>query len=240
MRSVLLQTTHTYDTRKVRTVRPARPTVPKAVEFTREDRVAALTPQERATLLMSGAIPSPEPGDAGSTGASAAKPEAPKPADNGGDSHAHMFTLKAIAHGCWYDIHLLAANGERAALEVLLSTYSKRFVCVKCRRHIRDYIAKHPRPSACFDKKEEAERLFKWTTDFHNAVTKRIYEDTKDPARRVLNDAGVPVLFRELTVGADEDEARYLSGEECGGTNAPCAGAAAAAPPVQPVRWVPP
>lgn len=239
MRSTLLQSAHAPAVR--RAAAKPRHVVPKTIEFSREDNLQAPSPRSRAVQLMSGVAPSAEPEDL----AVAETVLKRTPAERAPPSPRRLFSLKEVSHGCWYDLHLLAANGERGALEALLATFSRRFICVKCRLHIRAYVAEHPRPKACerARPKESAFKLFKWTVDFHNSVTKRIYEETHSPTRATLNDVGALALFHELTDRADEDEIRHAAGGECDGPGSPCAGAtrpphAAPIETVTTTRWV--
>ena len=112
-----------------------------------------------------------------------------------------FYDLGNSASGSWYVIHLLAANGEISALKGVLKTFSKRFVCPKCRFHIRDYLKTFP-----FDERKP----FEWTVTFHNAVNVRLGKPTLTDEER--ND-----LLAELTEKADEDELKILQGGECEG-----------------------
>lgn len=255
MRSgILFHPSRTQPARRVAAVpttpRPEDPSCPIIRKSSRLEEIKQISPRSRAVLLMSSVPPSSEPsfGKIEDDGNDECK-MIPAPVSTRAEPHFHAFHLKEIAHGCWYDMHLFAANGKRAALEEQLEVYSQRFVCVKCRLHIRDYVAKHPRPapldeSALNRHARDAMALFRWTTEFHNSVTIRIYEETRDPARgRVLSETGVAGIFRELTIGADEDEANYNLKSECGGPASPCEGAAPSLPvntvAAATVRWVP-
>lgn len=116
-------------------------------------------------------------------------------------SDLRFYDLGNAASGSWYVIHLLAANGEVSALKSVLKTFSLRFVCPKCRFHIRSHLKSNP-----LDEK----RPFEWTVAFHNAVNLRLGKATLTDDER--ND-----LFLELTQKADDDEKNVLAGGDCEG-----------------------
>jgi hypothetical protein len=120
-------------------------------------------------------------------------------------SDLRFYDLGNCASGSWYVIHLLAANGETEALKTVLKTFSKRFVCPKCRFHIRDYLKSNPLPSV-----PTTSRAFEWTVDFHNAVNVRLGKAT-------LTDEERDDLFLELTSKADDDEKKVMQGGDCEG-----------------------
>ena len=148
-----------------------------------------------------------------------------------------FFTLSDIAHGCWYDMHFFASNGERETLEGQLALYAKRFKCVKCRMHLRKYLNENPFPPKCYDtgldalaslrsKRKDATIMFNWTVKFHNAVSKRVHEENNSNNEPciLLTEEGAKALFHELTIGADESETLWLEseGKDCaGGCNGP-------------------
>ena len=109
-----------------------------------------------------------------------------------------IYNLDNSASGCWYVIHFLAANGERKALKTLLKTFEKRFMCPKCRFHIRKYLSENPLPS----KDSDPWILFLWTTHFHNAVNIRLNKP-------IFSEIGEIELFKQLTTIADEDGEKY-------------------------------
>lgn len=109
-----------------------------------------------------------------------------------------IYNLDNSASGCWYVIHFLAANGERKALKTLLKTFEKRFMCPKCRFHIRKHLSENPLPS----KESDPWILFLWTTHFHNAVNIRLNKP-------IFSEIGEIELFKQLTTIADEDGEKY-------------------------------
>lgn len=111
-----------------------------------------------------------------------------------------IYNLDNSASGCWYVIHFLAANGERKALKILLKNFEKRFMCPKCRMHIKNHLENNPIPAEGVDPWV----LFLWTTNFHNAVNMRL----KKP---LFSEIGEIELFKQLTTGADEDGEEYMS-----------------------------
>jgi hypothetical protein len=102
-----------------------------------------------------------------------------------------FYTLGTVSDGVWYSLHILAADGKRAALETMLETLSRRFVCPKCILHLREYIAKNPRPTGT-----DPKHLFDWTVAFHNSVNART-------SGRIMTDEAADILFYQLTEGAD-------------------------------------
>ena len=105
-----------------------------------------------------------------------------------------IYNLDNSASGCWYVIHFLAANGERKALKTLLKNFEKRFMCPKCRMHIKKHLEENPIPPDTID----PWNLFLWTTHFHNEVNIRL----KKP---IFSEIGEIELFKQLTTGADRD-----------------------------------
>lgn len=122
-----------------------------------------------------------------------------------------FYDLGNSASGSWYVLHLLAANGEHEALKVVLNTFSKRFVCPKCRFHIRDYLKSNPFPTTFAKQKTSLNKtIFNWTVDFHNAVNIRLGKPTLTEEER-------GDLYDELTTKADEDEKKVMDGGDCEG-----------------------
>ena len=109
-----------------------------------------------------------------------------------------IYNLDNSASGCWYVIHFLAANGERKALKTLLKTFERRFMCPKCRFHIRKHLSENPLPP----KESDPWILFLWTTHFHNAVNIRLNKP-------IFSEIGEIELFKQLTTIADEDGEKY-------------------------------
>jgi hypothetical protein len=125
------------------------------------------------------------------------------------------------APGCWYTIHLLAANGERDALFAVLRVFADRFMCPKCRPHIKRHVAANPLPTG-------ARALFDWSVAFHNAVAARTAGERAEIARTLTAD-GADELFRQLTSAADDDGREYESTGDCDGCTPSRPAAAAAA-----------
>lgn len=85
-----------------------------------------------------------------------------------------FYDIGMVARGCWKVIHTLADSGEYTALCVLLQTFSKRFVCTRCRVHINEYIKKHISSLHSSVKDGDTRGVLKWTIDFHNCVNARL------------------------------------------------------------------
>lgn len=118
------------------------------------------------------------------------------------------YNLKNSSLHSWYVIHLLAANGRRTELMGVLEVFGERFVCPKCREHIKRAITS---PNSSFPPESCSVReLFEWSVWLHNQVSKYL-------GKPQLSKIGAEALFHELTDGADEDGRIYKESGECDG-----------------------
>lgn len=108
-----------------------------------------------------------------------------------------VYTLQKVGQGCWYTLHLLAALGEIEGVKSILRSFSLRFICRECRKHINEYLQKNP-----FEE-TDARLAFEYTVKFHNEVNKRL-------GRLMLTKSETEDLFWRLTK-------KEIETEECEG-----------------------
>ncbi len=81
---------------------------------------------------------------------------------------------KDIAPGVWYSIHTMARNAttdsRKRAFIAFMEDLKAQYRCMKCRKHMTDYINKNP-----IEDYWNLERgFFEWSRVFHNAVNTRL------------------------------------------------------------------
>ena len=81
---------------------------------------------------------------------------------------------KFTGRGTWVAIHTLTANAlnteQRRSAIWVIKTLVANIKCNVCLEHGSKYIKDHPLD----DLEYNAEKLFKWTYDFHDSVNKRL------------------------------------------------------------------
>lgn len=77
-----------------------------------------------------------------------------------------------VGCGCWYLIHLIAANLDVETILKVIHLVENKFHCMKCRRHFNEFIKMDP-PEAY-----AGEQLFEWTYRAHNNGNKNANPNT--------------------------------------------------------------
>lgn len=101
-----------------------------------------------------------------------------------GDRH-NLTNAQYFGPGTWHLIHAACLEADMKPENInnlvwLLNTLLYWFPCPKCREHFTQYISEHPLPSRLHNKIVPIASIavnegvyFKWSVDFHNAVTAR-------------------------------------------------------------------
>lgn len=73
-----------------------------------------------------------------------------------------------LGPGCWYTLHLTAANAhtknEKEAVLTIIKLYATKFFCPICEQHFREFLKDNPVDK--YIKKENG--LFRWSWKCHN------------------------------------------------------------------------
>ena len=101
-------------------------------------------------------------------------------------NHSKLHNPNYVGPGLWYSLHSMAAYADTLELKLSAIKYIKylqeNFPCGECKVHFGDYIEKHPLEATL---NSNAESLFMWVFNFHNAVNFRLgktqvsYDDAK-------------------------------------------------------------
>jgi hypothetical protein len=113
--------------------------------------------------------------------------------------------------GVWFSIHILALkavdNSSKKMFIEFIDILSDTFPCIKCRKHIKNYVSEHPIQKFW----NEENGFFKWSWIFHNVVNLRLNKPIMEYSEALEK---YTILHDTCTKGCDTDSSVYLSYDE--------------------------